>query len=177
MKAHKYHRFSQGHQISMQSFSLSETIFYLPEIKRILYKGYDGYKMKDYFGVCEKGSEDETRILEEAEAYVSEIKSGTIKPHVSEEEVQKLPLAVSGIRSNIYSTTPGKVERVSDKKFYIKKIGESKSYGDRQELILSNYEEVDLDITEYDLNKIESNKKALEEIKAANKKLKKQIFK
>lgn len=200
MKAFKYHRFCDGPRFSMQSLSISETIIYVPEIKRILYSGYDGYHMKTYFGVCVQNSEVENMLLTEAEAYVADVKGGIIKAQLPEEESKELPSTLNP-DNNIYAVvttskegtveTPAK--KASQQKFYIKKISAPKEEepippaGEykvsmianplKKDLYLYELEELDLEITLEEMQKIEQNEILVKKIESEKEAFKTKIFK
>lgn len=175
MKAYKYHRYQYGPSISAQSLSLSEYIIYIPEIKRLIYKGYDGMKQEDYFGVCEKGTEIETKITKEAEEYVNDIKKGLILPLIEEAEEK----TVSNPAQTTYQNMSMLPKRATDLKFYVKKIPNhdvtNSIFG--KEFILSDYEEIDLEITLEDIQNIENNAELLKKIKHSQDEYKNKFFK
>ncbi len=182
MKAYKYHRFKEGIQISVQSYSLNESIIYIPELKKILYNGYDGVHMRHYFGVCD--SDIEKWLIIEAEEYIKDIKSGLPK------HVLSIDLKIKQPYSSSYSSIPSKA---SEQKSYIKIISEKKEPTPpipfpgtsnttiikstlSKDLILSDFEEIDLDITMEEIQKIEDDERKLKEIEENKKSYKKKFF-
>jgi hypothetical protein len=188
MKAYKYNRYKQGPQFSMQSLSVNEKVIYIPELKKMLFQGYDGYHMESYFGVCK--SDLEAQFITEAEEYMSDIKNHIIPKYISSTESKDEPFKVN---IDAYSTIPGKQTKASDQKFFVKIISEKKPeeptippagssnssfiqsspYGD---LTLSNYEEVELDITLEDIQKIEKFEQDIKDIELARDNYKIKIF-
>lgn len=190
MKAYKYHRYSDGPRISMQFLGMNEEVIYIPELKRVLYNSHDGYHMKDYFGVCIAGSESEEQIIKEAEEYVRDVKNGIIPAQVPETDIGTLPAHALQV-ATAYSLTTGIPIRASQQRFYIKRM-ESKKEEKRTsplststiyiappayDAYLYGYEELNLEITLEDIQKIENNVKQLKEIELSQKTFQNQFFK
>jgi hypothetical protein len=195
MKAYKYHRYSYIGQISLQSMDLSETIIYIPELRRIVYNGRDGMGMKDYFGVAVENSEIENSIIKEAEEYIAGVKSGSIKHQVSDEETKDLPYAINPTNTPYaLITSEATIKKASvQPRPYIKKIDKTPkqkeeyplpgqniavSISHRKEVLyLSSYEELDLDISLEDVQKIEKNEQMLKQIQEEKRIYKSKFFK
>lgn len=195
MKAYKYHRYKDGARISMQSLAISETIIFIPELRKIIYKGYDGYHMRDYFGVCKP--ELEAQFIKEAEEYIADIKAGLIPAEVSDNTDSIVAAQINsfppfGSKENPYSSSPlGK--RASEKSFYVKTIGLEKKEVPlppagsnatfisatlkHDEIVLSGYQEIELDITVEDVQKITENEQIIKDLELSTKNLKGKFFK
>lgn len=157
MKAYKYHRYSKGAQVSMQDFSINEDIIYIPELSKILYKGYDGYHMKEYFGVL-NDSVKENVFLKEAREYVDEyIGKGNISS--DQVTVKELPK---------FEPPP----MPKDSPFGYMQVDNRME----EKMTLSKLQELDLDITQKDINGMIEWDLQLKQIEANKEALKKKIF-
>lgn len=138
MKAYKYHRFIQGWHWSA---SVGEDFIYIPEAKVIIYEGSGG-------GEKYKGISSDAKFIEEADEYISQVKSGNIKKYLNEEHEE---FAEGHNVEKIYS-----IETVgAGKKTYINEIPERKT--DKtifSAISLSGFEEVELGITLEEIQEI-----------------------
>lgn len=138
MRAIKYSRFSQSWHWSQ---SVGEDLIYLPEAKAILYNGSSNSKKY-------KGITSDTKFVEEAEQYLSQIASGEVKKYVNEEHEQiNAGLDVS----KVYSPN---VLMLRDR-IYIKEIPEQKNgTTTTSPITLYNFEELEISITPDDVKLI-----------------------
>lgn len=147
MKAYKYHRSSYTWHWS-QSFS--EDIIYIPEAKIFIYKGGQGDR--NYAGISSS-----LKTLEEAEQYVSDVLSEKIKKFVNDEhkeysEFIKFKEKNMEIEEILQERGKFSIETITlQDKTYVKEIpAEKNSFA----LTLNNFEEVNIDITLENINKM-----------------------